>query len=287
MTKRKSGLGNKGVEVLLGSKTQEKLKGDGVLEIALKSINLSPYQPRQNFKKESLDSLVDSIKAQGVIQPILVREADGQKYELIAGERRVRAVKKLGYKTIPAVVKKITDKDAALQALIENIQREDLNPIEEAMSFKKISELYDLTHDQISEVTGKSRTHISNIIRLLRLDDYVKKLLIDGMLDMGHARALLSLSPDKQKEQAKNIVNNKLTVRDAELLASSPEKKIQRGSSSKKPSHILNLESELSSLLGVPVEIQFSEKKKNGKLIIKYSGLSVLDGVLEKLGYSK
>ncbi|MBH32514.1 MAG: chromosome partitioning protein ParB [Gammaproteobacteria bacterium] len=287
MTKRKSGLGNKGVEVLLGSKTQEKLKGDGVLKIALKSINLSPYQPRKNFKKESLDSLVDSIKAQGVIQPILVREVDGQKYELIAGERRVRAVKKLGHKTIPAVVKKITDKDAALQALIENIQREDLNPIEEAMSFKKISELYSLTHDQISQVTGKSRTHISNIIRLLQLDDYVKKLLVDGMLDMGHARALLSLSSDKQKELAKNIVNNKLTVRDVELLTSSPEKKIRKGASSKKPSHILNLESELSSLLGVPVEIQFSEKKKNGKLIIKYSGLNVLDGVLEKLGYSK
>ena len=178
MAKKKGGLGNKGVEVLLSSsKTDKILSGHASLEIETSQITTSPYQPRTNFEEEGLKSLVESIREQGVIQPILVRKSVGNKYELIAGERRLRAVKILGHNKIPAIIKTITDEVAAIYALLENVQRENLNPIEEALGLEKLIKKFKFTQEALAKKTGKSRSHISNLIRLLSLDEYVIKLL--------------------------------------------------------------------------------------------------------------
>ena len=289
MAKKKGGLGNKGVEVLLSSsKTDKILSGHASLEIETSQITTSPYQPRTNFEEEGLKSLVESIREQGVIQPILVRKSGGNKYELIAGERRLRAVKILGYNKIPAIIKTITDEAAAIYALLENVQRENLNPIEEALGLEKLIKKFKFTQEALAKKTGKSRSHISNLIRLLSLDEYVIKLLSQKKIDMGHARALLPLSLASQKLYADKVVSLKLSVRDIEkLVVEKGDSSTKETSKIKKDDHITKIEDQLREKLGVAIHISHSKFKNNGKIILKYSNLDVLEGLLKKLGYKK
>ena len=286
--KKKSGLGQKGVEVLLGAtkSNQSSLEVSDVNEINTSSIKISPYQPRASFDSKTIDSLAESIKSQGVIQPLLVRKISEKNYELIAGERRLRAAKKIGLKKLPAYVKDVSDETAALHALIENVQREDLNPIDEAMALDNIAEKFKLTHEKLSSITGKSRAHVTNTIRLLQLDEKIKKLVKNGAIEMGHARVLITLEKSNQINLANEIISKGLSVREAEKLVSL-KKPIKKSKKTRKPDHISSLEGELSALIGAKVEIIFDNKTRKGKLSIKYSSLEVLDGILEKLGYVK
>ena len=289
MAKRKSGLGNRGVEVLLSTSRNTKPSSEqSSLDIDVSLINVSPYQPRSTFNDDSLKSLISSIKEQGVIQPILIRKTNKNSYELIAGERRLRAVKVLGYEKIPAIIKSISDESAAIYALLENIQREDLNPIEEGMGLEKLIKKFKFTQEKLAQKTGKSRSHIANLIRLLSLDKYVIGLLSDRKIDMGHARALLSLGPASQKLFADRIVSQKLSVREIEkLVTDKGDITKHKPSKSKKDKQISEIENQLREKLGIVVEISHSQGKKNGKIILKYSNLDVLDGLLKKLGYKK
>lgn len=289
MAKKKGGLGNKGVEVLLSSsKSEDVLSSAASLEIEVSLIELSPYQPRTNFDEENLKSLIESIREQGVIQPILVRKSNKNKYELIAGERRLRAVKTLGHEKIPAIVKTINDESAAVYALLENVQRENLNPIEEALGLEKLIRQFKFTQENLAKKTGKSRSHIANLIRLLSLDKYVIDLLSKKKIDMGHARALLSLSHSSQKIYADKVVSQKLSVREIERMVvenNAPGSK--KTTKIKKDAHLSSIENQLRENLGVLVDISHSNKTNNGKITLKYSNIDVLDGLLKKLGYKK
>ena len=290
MAKRKSGLGNKGVEVLLSSsKASKKVEPEGAsLNIDISLISVSPYQPRTNFDEDNLKSLIESIREQGIIQPILIRKLTKNKYELIAGERRLRAAKILGHKTIPGIIKTITDEVAAIYALLENVQRENLNPIEEAVGLEKLIQEFKFTQEQLSKKTGKSRSHIANLIRLLSLDQYVIDLLSQKKIDMGHARALLSLSHSSQKIYADKVVKQKLSVRAIEkLVMENSEISSRKIVKTKKDAQIIAIENQLREKMGVQVEINHSNTKKSGKIILKYSNLEVLDGLLEKMDYEK
>ena len=289
MAKKKRGLGNKGVEVLLSSsKSENALPSAASLEIDISSIEVSPYQPRTNFDEENLKSLIESIREQGVIQPILVRKSKKDKYELIAGERRLRAVKTLGYSKIPAILKTITDESAAIYALLENVQRENLNPIEEALGLEKLIRQFKFTQENLAKKTGKSRSHIANLIRLLSLDKYVIDLLSQKKIDMGHARALITLSQSSQKIYADKIVAQKLSVREIErMVIESDVISSKKPTKIKKDAHISSIENQLKESLGVLVDISHSNKTKNGKITLKYSNIDVLEGLLKKLGYKK
>ena len=289
MAKKKGGLGNKGVEVLLSSsKSEDVLLSAASLEIEVSLIELSPYQPRTNFDEENLKSLIESIKEQGVIQPILVRKSNKNKYELIAGERRLRAVKTLGHEKIPAIVKTINDESAAVYALLENVQRENLNPIEEALGLEKLIRQFKFTQENLAKKTGKSRSHIANLIRLLSLDKYVIDLLSKKKIDMGHARALLSLSHSSQKIYADKVVSQKLSVREIErMVVENDAPGSKKTTKIKKDAHLSSIENQLRENLGVLVDISHSNKTNNGKITLKYSNIDVLDGLLKKLGYKK
>ena len=289
MAKKKGGLGNKGVEVLLSSsKSENALPSAASLEIDISSIEVSPYQPRTNFDQENLKSLIESIREQGVIQPILVRKSKKDKYELIAGERRLRAVKTLGHPKIPAILKTITDESAAIYALLENVQRENLNPIEEALGLEKLIRQFKFTQENLAKKTGKSRSHIANLIRLLSLDKYVIDLLSQKKIDMGHARALITLSQSSQKIYADKIVAQKLSVREIEkMVIESDVISSKKPTKIKKDAHISSIENQLKESLGVLVDISHSNKTKNGKITLKYSNIDVLEGLLKKLGYKK
>ncbi|MDC0481885.1 ParB/RepB/Spo0J family partition protein [Gammaproteobacteria bacterium] len=289
MAKKKGGLGNKGVEVLLSSsKSEDVLSSAASLEIEVSLIELSPYQPRTNFDEENLKSLIESIREQGVIQPILVRKSNKNKYELIAGERRLRAVKTLGHEKIPAIVKTINDESAAVYALLENVQRENLNPIEEALGLEKLIRQFKFTQENLAKKTGKSRSHIANLIRLLSLDKYVIDLLSKKKIDMGHARALLSLSHSSQKIYADKVVSQKLSVREIErMVVENDAPGSKKTTKIKKDAHLSSIENQLRENLGVLVDISHSNKTNNGKITLKYSNIDVLDGLLKKLGYKK
>ena len=289
MAKKKGGLGNKGVEVLLSSsKSEDVLSSAASLEIEVSLIELSPYQPRTNFDEENLKSLIESIREQGVIQPILVRKSNKNKYELIAGERRLRAVKTLGHEKIPAIVKTINDESAAVYALLENVQRENLNPIEEALGLEKLIRQFKFTQENLAKKTGKSRSHIANLIRLLSLDRYVIDLLSKKKIDMGHARALLSLSHSSQKIYADKVVSQKLSVREIErMVVENDAPGSKKTTKIKKDAHLSSIENQLRENLGVLVDISHSNKTNNGKITLKYSNIDVLDGLLKKLGYKK
>ena len=282
-------LGNKGVEVLLSSsKSEDVLSSAASLEIEVSLIELSPYQPRTNFDEENLKSLIESIREQGVIQPILVRKSNKNKYELIAGERRLRAVKTLGHEKIPAIVKTINDESAAVYALLENVQRENLNPIEEALGLEKLIRQFKFTQENLAKKTGKSRSHIANLIRLLSLDRYVIDLLSKKKIDMGHARALLSLSHSSQKIYADKVVSQKLSVREIErMVVENDAPGSKKTTKIKKDAHLSSIENQLRENLGVLVDISHSNKTNNGKITLKYSNIDVLDGLLKKLGYKK
>ncbi len=290
---KKRGLG-RGLDVLLGQNRPEKTvakkegKKAGVQEVGIERLTRGFYQPRRQFDETALASLADSIKAQGIIQPIVVREVEveGKKrLEILAGERRWRAAQLAGLKRVPIIYKEISDKEALAVALVENIQREDLNPIETATALARLIEEFELTHQEAGEVIGRSRSAISNSLRLLELAEEVQSLLIEGGLDMGHARALLALKPKQQIELARWAVKHKLTVRETEQLVremSAGDAKKRTAKKPKKDQDILRLERSLSEYLGALTNIEASGKGR-GKVVIKYNSLDELDGILGKI----
>ena len=257
---------------------------DGTLcMLPLDVIQRGKYQPRLDMHQESLQDLADSIAAQGVVQPIVVRAIAAGRYEIIAGERRWRAAQLAGLHEIPSVVREVEDRAAIAIALIENIQREDLNPLEEARALERLIKEFELTHEQAAEAVGRSRAAVSNLLRLLDLEEAVKQLVEQGELEMGHARALLALSGKQQLEAARQVVNRGLTVRATEGLV----KSLQRPGPAKpekprKDANIQRLETDLSDKLGARVAIREGRGGK-GKLEISYNSLDELDGVLAHL----
>ncbi|RTR05666.1 ParB/RepB/Spo0J family partition protein [Halomonas nitroreducens] len=251
--------------------------------LPLGQLSRGKYQPRRDIQPEALEELADSIRAQGVMQPIVVRPTGDQRYEIIAGERRWRAAQLAELDVIPAVVREVSDEVALALALIENIQRENLNPIEEAMALKRLLDEFELTQQQAADAVGRSRAQVANLLRLLALDPEVQTLLERGDLDMGHARALLALSGVKQRKAAHEVVNKDLTVRATEALvkqlSSGEAKKAEAASPSP---DVARLESRLADLLGAPVKIQHGRGGK-GRVTIRYASLDELDGILEHI----
>ena len=278
MTKQK-GLG-RGLDALFDSDSNPNAIG-GVLQ-NLKTSVLQPgkYQPRTSMDKEPLAELAESIKTRGVMQPILVRQISGGNYEIIAGERRWRAAQVAGLQEVPALIREVDDDAALAMSLIENIQREDLNPLEEALGIQRLIKEFDMTHEAAGKALGSSRSSISNLLRLLSLPALVQKLMMQGRLDMGHARALLALSSTKQIEAANLVANKKLSVRETEV----PVGRMSSTLSSKKfpDQDVLRLQEEVSAQLGAQVTIK-PGKKNTGNVLIHYSDLEQLDGILIKL----
>ena len=279
---KKSGLG-RGLDKLLSSANSESVTDASQLKLlAVEKISPSPYQPRKNITQEGLQSLADSIKAQGLVQPIVVRKlADGQ-YELIAGERRWRASQLAGLLEIPAIVRELPDQAAAAMALIENIQREDLNALEEAQALNRLIHEFGLTHQQTAEAVGRSRAAVSNLLRLLELESQCKVLLEEGKLEMGHARALLALQGKQQIELAHKVAQYQLSVRATEKLVKQTLAGELQAIIAPKPTlnaDISQLQSRLADTLGAKVSINHSKRGK-GKLVIEYNSLDELDGIL-------
>ncbi|SHE73217.1 chromosome segregation DNA-binding protein [Modicisalibacter ilicicola DSM 19980] len=251
-----------------------------LMRLPLGQLSRGKYQPRREIQPEALEELTDSIRAQGVMQPIVVRPIGEERYEIVAGERRWRAAQLAELDVIPAVVRDVSDQTALALALIENIQRENLNPVEEAMALKRLLDEFELTQQQVADAVGKSRTQVTNLLRLLALDPEVQTLLERGDLDMGHARALLVLTAAKQRKAAHEVVNKELTVRQTEALV----KQLQEGRPATKPepqpsSDVARLENQLGELLGAPVRIQHGRSGK-GRVTIRYGSLDELDGIL-------
>lgn len=295
MSTKRKGLG-KGLDALLsaglgvsapppasGENGEQNSQLDGRLaHIPVEFCQRGKYQPRRDMHPEQLEELAESIKAQGVMQPIVVREIGPDKYEIIAGERRWRATQLAGIDKIPAVIRDVPDEAAIAMALIENIQREDLNPIEEAMALKRLQDEFELTHQEVAQAVGKSRTTVTNLLRLIALTDDVKKLLEHGDLEMGHARALLTLDEHDQREIGRQIVAKGLSVRQTETLVRSFQEnkhKNQNKTAAAPSADIRRLQEQLSDRLGAGVEIQHTAKGK-GKLVINYNSLDELDGIL-------
>ncbi len=280
---KKRGLGKSLDALLVGSlgtaedshKTTDKLT-----QLPVDLIQRGKYQPRREMDPEALEDLANSIRAQGVIQPIVVRHMLGGRYEIVAGERRWRASQLAGLKEIPAIVKDIPDEAAIAIALIENIQRENLNPVEEAVALQRLLEEFSMTHSQVAEAVGKSRTSVTNLLRLLTLSEEVRNMLEHGDIEMGHARALLTLPEPSQIEAAQQIVNKSLSVRETEELV----RRMQLPNLPEMPKSIdpdiRRLQEDLSERLRLTVAIQHNTKGR-GKVVIRYSDLTELDAILE------
>ena len=245
-------------------------------------IQRGKYQPRVEMNEAALEDLAASIKAQGVMQPIVIRSIAAQKYEIIAGERRWRASQMAGLSSIPAVVKQVSDEAAIAMSLIENIQRENLNPIEEAMALKRLQDEFELTQQEVASAVGKSRATVTNLMRLIGLHIDVQKMLQVGKLEMGHARALLTLSETKQVEFAKLVANKGLSVRQTESLVRNVNAGSELDRKKSIDPNIKKLEEDLGEKLGAKVIIQHTEKGK-GRLVINYNSLDELDGILVHL----
>ena len=285
MTVKKRGLG-RGLDALLGgiepvsSPPGTPGKEGDLRHLPVDLIRRGKYQPRVDMHPESLEDLASSIRAQGVVQPIVVKPAGGGEFELIAGERRWRAAQLAGLQEIPAVVRNVTDQAAMAMALIENIQRENLNPMEEANALQRLINEFQLTHQQTAEAVGRSRAAVSNLLRLLELNDDVKRLVEQGRLEMGHARALLSLKGPAQSAAARSVVEKGLSVRETERLVRRLSSEAPaRPAPARVDPDIRRLQEELSEKLGAGVQLQHGAKGK-GKLVIQYNSLDELDGIL-------
>lgn len=285
MAAKKRGLG-RGLDALLGQSTTPQGQHDGeqpqdhlLKDLPVDLIQRGKYQPRRDMDPQALEELAESIKAQGVMQPIVVRPIGGGRYEIIAGERRWRATQQAGLDSIPAVIREVADEAAIAMGLIENIQREDLNPIEEAMALHRLQQEFELTQQQVANAVGKSRVSITNLLRLMALPDEVKLLLERGDIEMGHARALLGLPLEEQTAAARQVVAKGLTVRQTEALVRQLLKPRQAQPNQRPDPNIEHLQSDLSERLGAEVKIQHGARGK-GKLVISYSSLDELDGVL-------
>ena len=270
---------NRGLDALLGSSSTNNQRT--IKDIDPESINAGRFQPRANFDEDKLLELTDSIKKHGVLSPILVRELGLNKYEVIAGERRLRASIKAGLKTIPCLVDQKKDQDALESALIENLQREDLNAVEEARGYDRLKREFGLTQDEVAISTGKARSTIAISIRLLSLPAKVLDLLSSGQIEKGHAKLLASLDSKEAEAAADNIVKNKLTVKDLSNI--SQKKKGPKTSTRKnKDTDLLNIEQEMSDAFGHKIEIE-AKNKKNGKVVITYSTSDELENIIAKL----
>ncbi len=294
MAAKKRGLG-RGLDALLGGVQNEPAAAptgagetkDSLNRLPLDLIQRGRYQPRREFDPDALRELADSIAAQGVIQPVVVRPVENDRYELIAGERRWRAAQQAGLDEIPVVIKEVTEEAAMAMGLIENIQREDLNPLEEANALNRLLHEFGLTHQEVAKAVGKSRTTVTNLLRLLELNEEVKQLVETRRLEMGHARALLGLQGESQTKAANQVVKQGLSVRETEKLV----RRLQSESESpSRPSRekvvedpdIRRLVNDLSEKLGAKVDLQQGAKGK-GKLVIGYNSLDELEGILDHI----
>ncbi len=288
---KKRGLG-RGLDALLGSSepaSNEIAESDAgatnLAEVAVDQVHPGQYQPRRTIRDEGIAELAASIKAQGVMQPIVLRHRAMGGYEIIAGERRWRASQLAGLERIPAVIKDVSDERAVAMALIENIQREDLNPLEQALALQRLSEEFHLTQQQAADAVGKSRVAVTNLLRLLNLAPPVREMLSEGELEMGHARALLSLAPLEQEQAARQVVAKGLSVRQTEALVrqrTRPAPLTPFAAVRRKDPDTERLEVELSERIGAPVSINF-DGKSTGSLVIRYSTVDELEGILTHL----
>ncbi|VAW94250.1 Chromosome (plasmid) partitioning protein ParB [hydrothermal vent metagenome] len=273
-----------------GEQTQVSQTTEGLKKLPVEQMVRGRYQPRTEFHEEQLQELADSIGKQGIIQPIIVRSISVDpakpKYEIIAGERRWRAAQLASLHEVPVVIKKYTDEEAIAVSLIENIQREDLNPIEEASSLDRLIQEFGLTHQEAADAVGRSRAAVSNLLRLLSLDVGVKEMLAHGDIEMGHARALLSLETTLQPSVANLVISKGLSVREIEAhvrkILNPTSKKENTSVNTSEDLHISDLQNRLSETLGAKVTCQHSAKGK-GKLVIQYNSLDELDGILEHI----
>jgi ParB family chromosome partitioning protein len=281
MSSIKRGLG-RGLDALLGDISVAEEKKQHLQSLPIESMQRGKYQPRKDLNPEKLQELADSIKAQGIIQPIVVRKISFEKYEIVAGERRWRASQLAGLTQIPVVIKEIDDRTAMAMALIENIQREDLNPLEEAEALKRLLDEFEMTHQLIAEAIGKSRTTVTNLLRLMDLHPDVKKLLLSNHLEMGHARALLSLEGSKQVSLANKVIKEGLTVRATERLVKESHADPKNQKIKLIDNDTVKLQDELTGKLGAKVTIDHKENG-SGKLVITYTSLDELDGIIELL----
>jgi ParB family chromosome partitioning protein len=284
MMKRPKGLG-RGLDSLLGEERPAAPPAGAPSAVAIDRLQPGKYQPRTRMNPEALSELADSIRAQGVMQPILVRPVGADRYEIIAGERRFRAAQMAGLTEVPVLVKPVPDTAALAMALIENIQREDLNPLEEAQGVQRLIREFDFTHEQAAGAIGRSRSATSNLLRLLNLAKPVQDLLMDGHLDMGHARALLGVDSAHQIQFANRIVAKGLSVREAETLVAHASKSGGNGAgkgAAPRSRDIVRLEEELADRLGATVKLS-SNAKGRGKLVIEFASLDQLDGLVERL----
>ena len=286
MAVKKRGLG-RGLDALLSGPSAsaleeqaDKVEQKELQHVPVELIQRGKYQPRRDMDPEALEELANSIRSQGVMQPIVVRPIGDNRFEIIAGERRWRATQLAGLNTVPAMVREVPDEAAIAMALIENIQREDLNPLEEAMALQRLQQEFELTQQQVADAVGKSRVTVANLLRLISLPEEIKTLLAHGDLEMGHARALLGLGEDQQVEGARHVVARGLTVRQTEALVrqwlnGKPEP-VEAG---KPDPDIARLEQRLAERLGSAVQIRHGNKGK-GQLVIRYNSLDELQGVL-------
>jgi len=277
MSKSK-GLG-RGLDALLGASQAPR---DALTTLAVSRIRPGKYQPRTRMGQEALAELAASIKTQGLMQPVLVRPVDRDRYELIAGERRWRAAQMAGLQEIPALVREVADESALAMSLVENIQRENLNPLEEAAGLQRLVDEFRMTHEQAADAVGRSRSATTNLLRLLRLAKPVQAMVMEGVLEMGHARAVLALEGARQIEAANRVAARGLSVRESEALVA----KMLRGQGARRVAKadrdLTRLEEEVSGRLGTTVEIR-AGRKGRGKVIVHYSGLDHLDQLLKKL----
>ncbi len=275
----------RGLDALLATPAEPAEPAKGELdEIPLGQIVRSRYQPRQDFDEELLAELAASIKAQGLMQPIVVRARPLGGYELIAGERRWRAAELAGLERIPAVIKDVGDEQASAMALIENIQREDLNPLEEAVALERLRKEFELTQQEVADAVGKSRAAVANLMRLLNLSTAVQNLLRNGDLEMGHARALLSLDADDQERLAGQVVEHQLSVRETEALVKRHQNPLPKHKPAPRPkdADTQALERDLADKVGAPVTIRRTPKG-GGEMVIRFNDLDELDGILRHI----
>ncbi len=285
MVEKKRGLGRNLSALLSSVQTAIPAKNDNntLRYLPIEILQPGKYQPRKDMHAESLQELADSIRAQGILQPIVVRTIANNGYEIIAGERRWRAAQLATLAEVPVIIREVPDEAAVAIALIENIQRENLNPIEEAVALDRLSQEFQLTHQQVADAVGKSRTTVTNLLRLMQLQTEVKQMLAKGQLDMGHARALLTLPSNDQLQIARMVVTKGLSVREAEKLV----RKTQTAKTKSDTGHpadpnIRALQKTLSDKLGAVVRLQHDQRGK-GQLIIHYNNLDELDGLLNHL----
>jgi len=282
---RPKGLG-RGLDALLSATEDASTSGDALQMISTERLRPGKYQPRMRMNDEALEELTASIRAQGVMQPILVRPVDGGRFEIIAGERRWRAAQRAGLREIPVLVKAVPDQAALALALIENIQREDLNPLEEAQGLKRLIDEFGLTHDAVAQAVGRSRSAVSNLLRLTQLAKPVQDYLAANAIEMGHARALLALTTAQQTSTAARVVERKLSVRDTERLVqqlASQPRRARAGAQAAVDPDTRRLETELAEKLGATVRIE-PGRSGAGRVVIRYNSLDELDGILAKLG---